>query len=250
MTACFSAGADRFDPAAPIAGGTGRFLILDGSEDALEERILLHAPKELPPLGPIDADGNRLCAARTQERLKQRHRFTWRNSQRPLPREKIGDAFVARYVTFATEHAPIDRQRRQTKRLTMMRERVDKGVGRAVISLRRIAEDARDGRKHDEAIELHFPRRLVQQPCTLRLWCDHGSHPLAGERGKRRIVDHHREMKDTAQRLPARFNLCEQSLGVVRRTNVRRNHANLDAAFLQAGHKLFGLGSGRTAAAG
>ena len=45
---------------------------------------------------------------------------------------------------------------------------------------------------------------FVQQPCAMRLWRHHGSHALAGERGERRIVDHHREMKDAAQRLSAR----------------------------------------------
>ena len=193
----------------------------------------------MPPLCPIDADGDRLRASRSQERLKQRHRFAGRNSHRPLSREKLGDAFIARDITFATKHAPIDRQRGQTERLAMMRERIDEGVRRAVISLRRIAENARDRRKHDEAIEIHFPRRLVQQPCALRLGCDHGSHALGGERGERRIVDHHREMKDAAQRLSARFNLREQSLDVVRRTNVRRHHANFDAAFLQAAPQTF-----------
>ena len=132
----------------------------------------------------------------------------------------------------------------------MMREGIDKGIRRAVISLRRIAENARDRRKHDEAIEIHFPRRLVQQPCALRLGADHGSHALGGECGERRIVDHHREVKGTAQRLSAQLNLREQPFDVVRRTNVRRHHANLDAAFLQTGHELFGFRSGSAAAAG
>ena len=82
---------------------------------------------------------------------------------------------------------------------------------------------------------------VVQQPRALRLGCDHGLHAFGGERGKRRIVDHHREVKDAAQRLPARCNLREQSLDVVRRTNVRLHDANLDTAFLQTGHELSGL---------
>ncbi len=44
----------------------------------------------------------------------------------------------------------------------MMRERIDKSVRRAVIALCGIAENARDRREHDEAIERHLARRLVQ----------------------------------------------------------------------------------------
>ena len=115
----------------------------------------------------------------------------------------------------------------------MVRQAVDKGVRRAVISLRRIAENARDRGEHDEAIELHFPRRFVEQPCALRLRFEHASHALGGERGEWRIVDHHREMKDAAQRLPPGFNLSEESLHIVRRADVGRHDAHLHAALLQ-----------------
>src|SRR6187551_1630881 len=100
----------------------------------------------------------------------------------------------------------------------MMRQRVDKSIRRAVIRLRWIAEDARDRRKHDEAIEIHLPRRFMQQPGALRLWCDYGTHPLGGEGCERSIVDHHREVENAAQRLSGRFNFLEQSLDVVRQT--------------------------------
>ena len=53
------------------------------------------------------------------------------SSRRALPREEFGDAFVARDVTFAAEHAPVHGQRRQAERVTMMGERVEKGIGRA-----------------------------------------------------------------------------------------------------------------------
>ena len=78
--------------------------------------------KELAPFAPIDADGNRLRAAGTKKRFEQRSRFARRDFHRALPRQKFGDALVARDITFAAEHAPVHGQRRQTERLTMMRE--------------------------------------------------------------------------------------------------------------------------------
>ena len=78
----------------------------------------------------------------------------------------------------------------------MVRQAVEKGVRRAVISLSGIAENARDRREHHEAIEFHFPGCFVEQPCAVRLWSEDGSHALGRERRERRIVDHHREMKD------------------------------------------------------
>ena len=114
----------------------------------------------------------------------------------------------------------------------MMRQRIEKGIGRAVISLRRIAEDARDGREHDKAIELHVPRPFVQQPGAMRLRCHHGPHALAGERGERRVVDHHREVEDAAQRLIRSMRISANNrLTSFRRTDVRPHDAHLDAAF-------------------
>ena len=164
MTASFSSGAAdsiRFRQSLVDAAA---FLAFDGGEDALEQRILLHAAEELPPLRPIDADRRDLRVAGAQRRFEERHHFARRELRRALAREEFGDALVARDVTFAAEHAPVDRQRWQTERAAMMRERIEEGVGRAVISLRRIAEDARDRREHHEAIERQVARAFVQQP--------------------------------------------------------------------------------------
>ena len=57
-----------------------------------------------------------------------------------------------------------------------------------------------------------------QAPCAFGP--RHGSHALAGERGERRIIDHHREMEETAQRLRRGVDLGEESLHVVRRADV------------------------------
>ena len=59
----------------------------------------------------------------------------------PCSREKLGDAFVARDITFTAEHAPVDRERGQPEGATVMCERIEEGIGRGVIALRRIAED-------------------------------------------------------------------------------------------------------------
>ena len=128
-----------------------------------------------------------------------------------MPREEFGDAFVARDVTFAAEHAPVHGQRRQAERATVMGERVEEGIGRAVIPLRRIPKDAGDGREHYEAIEREILCALVQQPCAIRLWRHHGPQALAVERGERRVVDDHREVKYAAERLIARADFREQA---------------------------------------
>src|ERR1700736_4976930 len=88
---------------------------------------------------------NRLCSSRTKKRLKQRHRFTGRNPHRSLSGQKIGDALVTGHVTLAAEDAPVYGERGQAKGLPMVRKTVEKGVRGTIISLGRIAENARDG---------------------------------------------------------------------------------------------------------
>ncbi len=84
----------------------------------------------------------------------------------------------------------------------MMRERIEKGIGRRVVALGRVAEDARDGREHDEAIEVEAERSFVQEPRAMRFGREHFLHALARERGERRVVDHHREMEHALERMP------------------------------------------------
>ena len=80
--------------------------------------------------------------SRTKERFKQRRRFTGRNCNCSLPGKEIGDTLVARDKAFAAEYAPIHGKRRKAKRLTMVRQAVEKGVRRTVISLSGIAKNA------------------------------------------------------------------------------------------------------------
>ncbi len=84
----------------------------------------------------------------------------------------------------------------------MMCERIEKGIGRRVVALRRVAKNARNGREHDEAIEVEAECSFVQKPGTMRFRCEHGAHPFARERGERRVVDHHREVKHALERMP------------------------------------------------
>ena len=78
----------------------------------------------------------------------------------------------------------------------MVRQAVEKRVRRTVISLRGITKNARDRREHHKAIEFHFARCFVEQPCAVRLWSEDGSHAFGRERRERGIVDYHRKMKD------------------------------------------------------
>ena len=81
----------------------------------------------------------------TRKRSSKRDHFPRRNRRRSLSGQEFGDSLVARHVAFAPENAPIDRQRRQTERASMVGERIEKGVGGRIVALRRIAKDARDG---------------------------------------------------------------------------------------------------------
>src|SRR4051794_4828513 len=120
----------------------------------------------------------------------------------------------------------------------MMRQTIDEGIGCAVISLGRIAKNTRDRREHHETIEIHLTRRLVEEPAALGLWSDHRAHPLRREGGERRVVDHHREMENTSQRSLPAFDLLEQSIDVVRRTDVCRNDLHARSTILEIVDKL------------
>src|SRR4029453_13236526 len=88
----------RFDLEPPAAPPAPAFRTFDGCEDALEQRILLHAAEELPPLRPIHADRRDLRVAGDEGRFEKRHHFTRGEFRRALPREEFSDAFVARDV--------------------------------------------------------------------------------------------------------------------------------------------------------
>src|SRR6185295_17715386 len=106
--------------------------------------------------------------------------------------------------------------------------------GRAIIPLRRIPKDAGDGGEHYEAIEREILCALVQQPCAIRLWRHHGPQALAVERGKRRVVDDHREVKYATKRLIARADFREQSGNIFGGTSVGAHHLRVHTAVPQA----------------
>src|SRR5262245_2705002 len=91
-----------------------------------------------------------------------------------------------------------------------MGERVEEGIRRAIIALRRIAEDTGDGREHYEAIERELLRTLVQQPCAIRFWRHHSLQTLAVEGGERRVVNDHREVKHATEWLIAGADFGQQ----------------------------------------
>src|SRR6202040_889636 len=164
--------------------------------------------------------------------------FSGRNFQRSLPGKKIRHPFVSHHVTCTAEHAPIYAKRRKAKRLTVVRQAVEKGIRRTVISLSGITKNARDRREHDKAIQFHFEGSLVQEPCAVRLWPEDSSHALGRERRERGIVDYHREMKETAQRLRTRLDLCKKPPHVIRRADIRRHDPHFHTALLQVLNKF------------
>src|SRR5947199_10352483 len=91
-----------------------------------------------------------------------------------------------------------------------MGKRVEEGIGRTVIALRRIAKDAGDGREHYETIEREIPCAFVEQPCAIRFWRHHGPQALAVQRGEWGVVNDHREVKYAPERLIAGADFCEQ----------------------------------------
>jgi hypothetical protein len=64
----------------------------------------------------------------------------------------------------------------------MVRQAVEKGVRRTVISLSGITKNARNRREHHKAIQFHFEGCLVEEPCAIRLWSEDGSHAFGCER--------------------------------------------------------------------
>ena len=54
----------RFDLGTKVTDRASGLLALDGCENALQQRVLLHAAEKLPPFGPIDSDRHHLRGAR------------------------------------------------------------------------------------------------------------------------------------------------------------------------------------------
>ena len=75
-------------------------------------------------------------------------------------------------------------------------------------------------------------------------------HSLAVERGERRVVDDHREMKDSAQRLGRAADFSEQTRDIVRRAGIGFYDLHFDSAIAQALNERFGFRRRCAAAAG
>jgi hypothetical protein len=75
----------------------------------------------------------------------------------------------------------------------------------------------------------------------VRLWSEDGSHAFGRERRERRIVDYHREMKETAQRLCTGFDLFKKAPHVVRRADIRGRDAYFHTSLLQVRNKFAGF---------
>ena len=219
-----------------------------GGENALDERIVLHAAERLPPFRPIDADRGDLGGVGGEEGFHQRGDFGRRQRAGSLTGEEFRDAFIASDIAFAAEHAPVDRERRLAERAAMVGERIEEGIGRRVVPLRRISEDAGDRGEHHEAVEVHALRVFVQQPCAMRFRRHHRAQPLGGQRGKRRVVDDHREVENALERSSG-ADFGDEALHVLRRADVRFQDFRFDAAGFEAGDEIHGFRSGSAAAA-
>jgi hypothetical protein len=68
----------------------------------------------------------------------------------------------------------------------------------------------------------------------MRLGRQHGPQAFTIERGERRVVDDHGEVKHAAERLIARADFCQQPGNVLRGTGVRPHHLGLHTAVPQA----------------
>src|SRR6476646_11374604 len=93
----------------PVTYDTGAVLVLDRREDALEQRVPLHASEECFPFRPIDSNGSDLRTARTKRGLNNRQHFAGRKFTDTLFGEKLGDAFVSRNIALSAEHTPVYR---------------------------------------------------------------------------------------------------------------------------------------------
>ena len=80
-----------------------------------------------------------------------------------------------------------------------------------------------------------------KQPRAVCLWSENGSHALGREQRERRIINHHREMEETAQRLSAGFNFSKKSLHVVRHADIRGHDAHFHSAILELRDEFSGF---------
>src|SRR4029077_7170842 len=161
---------------------------------------------------------------------------------RALLCKKLSDPFVARDVAFATKRAPIYGQRRKTKRAAVMSERIKESVCGTVITLRGVAEDRRHRREHNKAIERHITCSLMKPPCTQCFRTDDTCHSFPGQPSQRCVIDDHRKMKNTAQRLAKRRDFFEQPSDVLRGAYISFHDLNGRSTIAKLLHESFSLG--------
>ena len=102
----------------------------------------------------------------------------------------------------------------------MVRQRIEEGVGRRVVSLARVAENARGRREHDERVEVHRLGLLVQQPRAERLGLHDGGETFRRQLGQQRVVDDHGQVEYALERTPDGADLREQPLHIFGRSGI------------------------------
>jgi len=86
----------------------------------------------------------------------------------------------------------------------------------------------------------------MEQPGPERLRVNHTCHSIAVKRSERRVVDDHREVKETAKRLAGFSDFGKKTSDIVSRTSVALHDLNGNSSIAQTVHQLFGFRRSRT----
>src|SRR5262249_1897740 len=153
--------------------------------------------KEFAPLNLHHAD---LRCVLLQELTHYLERFPGVEAAHPPALEALDKLRIARSDTNLPKHAPVDRERVQPTRSTVMCQRVEEAIGCGIVGLTWDTDDSRHRGETDKEVELSVQRLQMQIPGASHLGSLNPMPALCCKIRQRTVVQYHGQVHDPAKR--------------------------------------------------
>ena len=181
---------------------------------------------EARPVDPHDAELGRLALDRP---LKHRQRLASRDAEDALVLEPVAERPVPGDVADLGQRAPVEGQAGQPEGSPMMGQGVEECIRGGVVSLSRVAQDARERREEDEVVQVAAQRLRVEVPGPAHLGGEDAAHQVAVEVQQHAVFQDHRRVDDAPERGHGPIDLRQDRRQIQRAGDVGLRDGHADA---------------------
>jgi hypothetical protein len=152
-------------------------------------------------LVPIEVDDAHLRQLALHEKPAQDSQCLHRSDQpRAATGEPCGQLRVAGHVADLADRAPVQGQCRQALRAAPSGQCIEEGIGGSVVRLTRVADDRRERRIQQEALQRIAQGQPMQVPGAKHLRRQHAPHSFGVQVENAGVVEHHCRVDHATQR--------------------------------------------------